>query len=255
MGRGSRARIGLAVGLGAAIVLLSLIPGACASSPADSLDVFAAASLTDAFDELAHEFETDSGIDVRLNFAGSAALREQLLDGAPADVFASANLAIGEQVASALDLAAPQPFASNRLVLAVPAANPAEVDDLGDLDRAELFVGRCAAGVPCGDLADELLTSAGVVGAFDTVDGDVRLVLRRLVDAELDAGLIYSSDVVASSGAVTEISAPGGHKDGVAVVQYPIVVVSDDDAAQRFVEFVASDRGREVLAAWGFGAP
>ena len=218
------------------------------------VDVFAAASLTDAFTELAEEFEaSNTGVEVRLNFAGTSTLREQLLDGAEADVFASANMAIMDRlVADGVVGGAPQVAARNVLTLAVPGDNPAGVGGLDDLSRSDLLVGVCARGVPCGDLAHELSISTGLRIEADTAEADVRSLARRLADRELDVALVYASDVVADAerlrAIAVDVDLPG--------TVYPIAAIdaADGDAAA-FVGFVLGPDGRQVLERWGFTAP
>ncbi len=224
----------------------------CGSSD-EPVDVFAAASLADAFEEMAREFRVASGIEVRLNFGGSSSLREQILDGASVDVFASANATIMEDAARARTGFGPRvTMAVNELVVAVPASNPANVTGVGDLAEADLFVGVCAAGVPCGDLAERYLAQSDVAAAIDTFEPDVRFVVSRLVDGELDAGLVYLSDVAASDGRLVLVD----RADPPVVTSYPIAVVDQDRAdAQAFVDFVVGPQGRAVLERWGFRTP
>src|SRR5690606_34061099 len=149
----------------------------------------------------------------------------------------------------------PVVFATNRLRLAVPAGNPADVTGLDDLARDELLVGLCAEGVPCGELARRVLADAGVTPAPDTEEPDVRALLAKIEAGELDAGLVYTTDVRAASGAVEGIDVPAGEAG---TTRYPIATVAGaphPDAAAAFVAFVASPAGRDVLAGHGFGPP
>lgn len=228
------------------------------SDDGETLDVFAAASLTEVFTELAETYEARSpGTDVRLNFAGSSALREQLIDGADADVFASADEANMEPLIAA-GRVAPDPwvFATNRLVLAVPESNPAGVVGLGDLARRDLFVGVCARGVPCGDLAAETLDAAGVVASADTYEPNVRSLVNRLADGELDVALVYLTDVQAPGSGLEIVPTDLGDSH----TSYPIAPILDEAGgvsaeANAFVAFVLSPEGRSVLESWGFAAP
>ncbi len=246
------------MGLKVWIVVLVIITAGCAAAGSDSeeLVVFAAASLTEAFGEIERAFEEATpGVDVRLNLAGSSTLREQILEGAPASVFASANPEVMDQVVVAdKTVGVPVVFARNRLVLAVPSGNPAGVRGLGDLGRSELFIGTCAPGVPCGDLARTVLSGAGVELRTDTNEPDVRALLTKLAAGELDAGLMYATDVLAAGDAVEVIPTGGGG----AAAAYPIAALAaapDPALARAFVAFVLSDRGREILADHGFEAP
>jgi molybdate transport system substrate-binding protein len=224
---------------------------------AGSITVFAAASLTDAFGEIADEFEAaNPGVSVESNFGASSALREQILAGAPADVFASANLANMDQVVEA-DAAAgdARTFATNRLEIVVPAGNPADVTGLAAFGDDDLLVGLCAAEVPCGDLGREALANAGVTPAVDTEEPDVRSLLTKVEAGELDAGLVYATDVLAAGDAVEGIEIPAA--DNV-VAEYPIATLAEGGAAEvadAFVAYVLSDAGQDILASYGFDSP
>lgn len=261
------------------LALLGLVAGACGDSSdraADTADptsgapaeagaesveeatvlVFAAASLTDALDDVAEAFETaHPGLTVELNVSGSSALREQILAGAPADVFASANTSNMDSVVSEGAAADPEIFATNHLQIVVPAGNPGGVSGLADLARDELLIGLCAADVPCGELARQALAAAGVEPAQDTDEPDVRALLTKVAEGELDAGIVYTTDVIAEGDAVEGIAIPAEHD---VVTEYPIAVLTDapePDAAAAFVAFVLSDAGQAILASYGFGNP
>jgi molybdate transport system substrate-binding protein len=219
--------------------------------------VSAAASLTDAFEEIATAFEVaNPGVNVVLNLAGSSALREQILEGAPADVFASANMINMDKVVAAGEVAGePAVFAHNLLEIAVPAGNPAGITGLSDLSRDELLIGLCAEGVPCGDFARIALARAGVVPAVDTNEPDVRALLTKIELGELDAGITYVTDVASADGAVSGVEIP--EADNV-VAEYPIAVLSNAPnhaAAEAFVAFVLSNDGQTILRDYGFAAP
>lgn len=217
--------------------------------------VFAASSLSEAFVDMTAAFEADRpGVAVELNLAGSSALREQIAEGAPADVFAAADdasmAALVQDGVLGDDGAAPVTFATNRVTLAVQPGNPAGVSGLADLARPELLVGVCAVGVPCGDLARDVLDRGGVAASVDTEEPNVRALAQKIADGELDVGLVYVTDVDDRLAAV-----PIGPAGDV-VARYPIVALpgSGPDAAA-FVDFVLSDAGRRILADHGFGAP
>ena len=218
-----------------------------------SITVFAAASLTDAFGQVADDFvEANPAVDVELNLAGSSALREQILAGAPSDVFASANTSNMDQVVEAGAADEPEIFTRNALEIVVPAGNPAGVDGLDDFADPDLLIGLCADAVPCGDLGRQALADAGVTPAPDTDEPDVRSVLTKVAAGELDAGLVYRSDVVAAGDDVEGIEIPD---DVNVIAEYPIATLSASGApevADAFVEFVLSDDGQAILASWGF---
>lgn len=234
------------------LVVLSLWSVACSGGSADTeLVVSAAASLTDAFGDLEVAFEQEHpGTDVVLNLGGSSALREQILEGAPIGVFASANVETMAAVVEEGLASAPEVFALNRLVLAVPSGNPAGVSSLADLGRSDLLVGLCIAAVPCGALAVDALERAGIEAAADSEEPDVRSLLAKLEADELDVALVYASDAAASDevDVVAEVDVE---------TAYLIALIDTrrDAAAEAFVAFVRSDRGRQVLAEYGFLLP
>jgi len=192
------------------------------------------------------------GTDVQLNLAGSSTLREQILGGAPADVFAPVDERNMSAVDSAGELASePVIFAHNVLQIAVPRSNPGQVVDLADLANPDLLVGICAEGVPCGDFARQALSSAGVEASIDTNEGDVRALLTKIEADELDAGIVYATDINSTS-AVLGIEIPAEVNVD---VRYPIAVLAaarNSVAASAFVDFVLSPAGQEIIVAEGF---
>jgi molybdate transport system substrate-binding protein len=226
------------------------------TGPSGSITVFAAASLTDAFDEVALAFEdANPGVTVAPSYAGSSALREQILDGAPADVFASANTSNMDAVVDAGEATAPTAFARNRLQIVVPAGNPAGVTGLADFAEADLLIGLCAEEVPCGQFGREALANAGVTPAVDTNEPDVRSLLTKVGAGELDAGLVYVTDVMAGGDTVEGVHIPAEQN---VTALYPIAVLKrseNDVAAAAFVEFVLSAEGQQILGSFGFEAP
>ena len=216
-----------------------------------------AASLTDAFRELAAAFEAvHQGTHVVLNAGGSSALRAQILEGAPVDVFVSANTSNMDQVVAAGAVAGePVVFAHNRLRIAVPAGNPGRVTGLHDFARGDLLIGVCAAQVPCGELAHEALSRAGVTPAIDTNEPDVRALLTKVELGELDAALTYATDVMSAGERVEGIDVPDAFN---VEATYPIAVLADAPhprAAAAFVSFVTSEAGRAILTRHGFAEP
>jgi len=237
-----------------ALLALTLAVAGCSSSGADPLLVSAAASLTDAMNEMAEAYESASGTEVVLNFAGSSSLREQILAGAAVDVYASADISNMDPLASAGLVAKYRIFATNRLQIAVPIDNPAEVTGLEDLANPALFVGLCALEVPCGSYGMEAFAIAGVVPSVDTYETDVRALLTKVREGELDAGLVYATDV-ASDALVTGVDVPEEHN---VLVSYPIAAIStsaNPEAATGFLEFALSGAGRAVLSRYGFSIP
>ncbi len=221
-----------------------------------TISVFAAASLTDAFGEIGDAFEAaNPGVTVELNFAASSALREQILSGAPADVFASANTFNMDQVVDGGAADAPTAFVANQLQIAVPAGNPAGITGLADFGNGDLLVGLCAVEVPCGQFGRHALTNAGVTPAVDTNEPDVRSLLTKVEAGELDVGIVYVTDVQSAGDAVDGIDIPA--KANV-TASYPIASLTDAgnrEVADAFVAFVLSEAGQAILVSYGFDAP
>ena len=238
------------------VVGLLLLWSACGADDDTSIRVLAASSLTDAFEALAEAFaatEAAGGMSVELSFAGSATLAAQLEEGAPADVVATADEAtMARVVESGRAVAPPQLFATNELTIAVHPSATAEVAELADLGDDEVLVALCAPQVPCGALSGELLAAAGVEVDPATNEPNVRSVLTKVVLGEVDAGLVYRTDL---AGAEPDdvVERPTGVTDAPRN-RYPIAALSDDAAAQAFVEFVRSPAGQTVLASFGFEA-
>ena len=239
--------------------VVAVIVVGCAAAPGSGdiegeVLVSAAASLTDAFRSVEAAFEDlHPDVDVILNFGPSSGLRTQIVEGAPVDVFASADTANMDAVADEW-ATEPSVFATNRLAIAVPAGNPAGVGGLADLARDDLLIGLCAEGDPCGEYARTALASAGVVASVDTAETDVRALLDKIAAGELDAGIVYWSDVRGNR-SVEDVAIPAEHD---VVASYPIAVLSgapNPAAARAFVEFVLSLQGQGIMSAHGLGSP
>lgn len=230
------------IAAGAAILMLAGCATPGTVEPGGTVTVFAAASLTGAFDEIAGDFEAaNPGVDVVLNFGGSASLANQIAEGAPADVFASAAgaSAVGDDG---------EIFATNSLEIAVPVGNPGAVAGIEDLANPDLTLAICAVEVPCGAAAQHVFDVVGMTAAPDTLEQDVKAVLTKVVLGEVDAGLVYRTDVLAAD--VEGIEFP---EAAAAVNRYPIVAFTEPGAA--FAAWVLSDAGQAVLEKAGFGAP
>jgi len=222
-----------------------------------TLTVFAAASLADVFTDLGDQLMADNPeLDVQFNFAGSSALATQIAQGAPADVFASANQPQMAVVTDAgLEAEDPAVFTENVLEIAVPADNPGGVTGLDDFADPELTLAICAAEVPCGAAAEKVFTAAGITAVPDTLEEDVRAALTKVELGEVDAALVYASDVQGAGPDVEGIEFPEAEE---AINEYPICALADapnPDAAQAFIDLVLSDDGQEALEAAGFRAP
>jgi molybdate transport system substrate-binding protein len=236
------------------------VPAASSSSGdvvSGDVVVFAAASLTEAFTRIGDRFE-EAHPDARVtfSFAASSALAQQVVAGAPAGVFAAASPATMSVVTD--DGGAdgePQVFARNRLQIVVPAGNPGDVSGLADLADPGLAIALCAEQVPCGAAATAVLAAAGVVPAPDTLEQDVKAVLSKVVLGEVDAGLVYRTDVLAAGDDVEGIAFPEADD---AVTDYPVVALdgaTEPAVAHAFVAYVLSADGQQVLAEAGFDAP
>ncbi len=217
------------------------------------MTVYAAASLSEAFEDLATEYEAaNPDVDVRLNFAGSARLAAQISAGARADVFASANGATMSRVeAEGLTAAPPVLFVRNRLALVVPIDNPGNVTELADLSDDSLVLAVCAPEVPCGALAQAVLNDAGVDADADTEETSVRAVLTKVMLGEADAGLVYATDVAAGGDKVASV--PLGPQ--IRFNDYPVAAISDRAVASDFVDFVLGPDGQGILRSHGFESP
>jgi molybdate transport system substrate-binding protein len=225
-----------------------------ADAVSGSITVFAAASLTDAFEEVGSAFEeANPDATVEFNFGASSALREQILAGAPSDVFASANPSNMDQVVDAGEVEGDdEVFVRNELEIAVPAGNPGPVDGLDDFATPDLLIGLCAEEVPCGEFGREALANAGVTPSVDTNEPDVRSLLTKVEAGDLDAGIVYVTDVLAAGDAVEGVEIP--EEDNV-IAEYPIAALSasaSPEVAEAFVAFVLSDEGQEILESYGF---
>jgi len=227
-----------------------------AAEPSGTLTVFAAASLTETFDALAEEFERQHpSVEVVVNYGGSAALAQQIVSGAPADVFAAASEATMQTVADEGLAADPVIFATNTLELVVPAGNPGAVAGLSDLARPELVIALCDPVAPCGAAAEKLLVAVEIAAAPDTLEEDVKAVVTKVRLGEADAGLVY----------VTDVRAAGDDVEGIAIAESaeavnvypasPIVGSSNPGAAVAWIAMLTGLEGRKVLAEAGFGEP
>ncbi|RCV49294.1 molybdate ABC transporter substrate-binding protein [Marinitenerispora sediminis] len=247
------AALGLLLGAAACAEVDGSATGAEGSDPR-TLTVFAAASLTDTFEELAERFEADHpGTEVEFNFAGSSELAGQITEGAPADVFASADT---RTMALVVDAGAaegePRVFARNSLEIAVPPDNPAGITGLADLAGEDVRVALCAEEVPCGAATRTVLEESGVDVEPATWEPDVRAALTRVRLGEVDAALVYRTDVIAAGDDVTGIDF---EEAAAAVNDYPVVDLADapqPDLAAEWVELVRSGTGGGVLEAAGF---
>lgn len=225
------------------------------SGPA--VTVFAAASLSGAFRDVAARFERrHPGARVTLNLAGSQLLAGQILQGAPADVFASADTLQMRRVGgSGLLAGEPAVFATNELVLAVEPGNPLRVRELADLARDDVVAVLAAPQVPAGRYARRALRAAGVGARPASLETDVKQVLAKVVLGEADAGVVYRTDVRAAGERVEAVPLPTAHQVPALYTVATVLDAPHPGAARAFADFLLSPAGREVLADHGFGPP
>lgn len=260
---------GSAAGAAVVVAALALVLAGCggsadrdgASSGAgaapQALNVFAAASLKDTFGTIEKQFEQQNpGTDVTLTFAGSSDLATQIANGAPADVFASADDKNMAKVTQAgLNQGEPQRFATNVLQIAVAPNNPKGITGLADLANPANKTVVCAPQVPCGSAAQKVEKAAGVDISPVSEEQDVKSVLSKVTSGNADAGLVYVTDVTAAGGAVKGV---GFAESSQAVNNYPIVALTSSEnpeLAARWVQAVTGPTGRQTFGAAGFGAP
>lgn len=256
--RGRRRRWAVALAVGLALTGCAGDGGDAGAEPGAGADatvtVFAAASLAEPMTDLAQRFEAaHAGVTVRLSLGGSSDLAAQVVAGAPADVFASADVPTMESLG---DVAVgPRDLATNRLQIAVPPGNPAGIRTLADLAGDEVRLVVCAAAVPCGRIAREVASAAAVRLDPVSQEQSVTDVLGKVASGEADAGLVYVTDVLAARGSVEGIAFPEAAE---AVVTCRITTVAGsrhERLARQFVDLVTSDVGRTVLDDAGFGRP
>jgi molybdate transport system substrate-binding protein len=250
----------------AAAVLLVTSTAGCSTggdSAADdgndrsTLRVFAAASLTETFTELAESYEqANPGTAVELNFAGSSDLVAQIQEGAPADVIATADEPnMAELTEDDLLAQAPQVFATNTLTIAVAPGNPRGIHDLSDLAADGIVVVVCAVQVPCGTASAQVLEEAGVEVAPVSEENAVTGVVSKVATGQADAGLAYATDAAVEDSGVQAVDFPEAES---VVNRYPITALqqsAEPEAAAEFVDFILSGSSRQVFDAAGFGAP
>jgi molybdate transport system substrate-binding protein len=219
--------------------------------------VFAAASLQQVFTKLGKEFEAaNPGTTVSFNFGGSGTLAASITSGAPADVFAAASDATMATVTKAGDTpTAPVTFTKNVLEIAVAPGNPKHITSLADLTKPGVKVALCAKTEPCGAAAVTALADAGVKLTPVTYEPDVTSAQNVVQEGQVDASLVYRTNVLGAAGKITGVNFPTAEQ---AITDYPIAVLKNAPngaAGQAFVNFVLSSTGQQVLTAAGFQQP
>jgi molybdate transport system substrate-binding protein len=253
-----RSRIRLAAVLAVAALALAACGddsgGASGGRSPAEIKVFAAASLTAAFTDLGQQYRSaNGGAKVTFNFAGSQALATQIRQGAPADVFASADIPNMDKVKDLVGT--PQNFASNLLQIVVEKGNPKGVKTLDDLANPDLKVVLAAPDVPAGRYAKQVLDQAGVGVRPVSQEDNVKAVVTKVSLGEADAGIVYVTDVTAGGDKVQGVDIP---REQNVVATYPIATVKAgkaQDKAQAFMDLVLSDQGQQVLSRYGFLPP
>jgi molybdate transport system substrate-binding protein len=230
---------------------------AAAAKPTGQLVVFAATSLTGAFDKIGAQFEkANPGVTVKFNYNGSSSLVTQIKQGAPADVFASANTSNMTAITDAsLNSAAPQVFARNSGEIAVEAGNPQHVTSVSALANPALKVVVCAPEVPCGSLAQQIFKNAGVTVKPVSEEENVGGVVTKVSTGEADAGVVYVTDVKSAGNKVAGVAIPADQNE---TADYPIAQLKgapNATAGAAFISYVLSPPGQQVLASFGFLPP
>lgn len=244
----------LALGVAGSLVLIAGTT-ACddSSGSEDTLTVLAASSLTEAFGELEKRYEENHDVDVEISYDSSSVLAAQVLEGAPADVLATADdPTMRSVVDEGLTDGGSTNFATNTLTVVTPPQNPAGIEDIDDLDDPDVKYAVCVPEAPCGNASERLLELNAVGTEPATEEENVKSVLTKVTLGEVDAGLVYASDAQAAGDDVTTVRTANAAK---VVNSDPIAVLADtDDAgtAHDWVEYVLSDEGSQVLRSYGF---
>ena len=226
------------------------------TSVSGTITVFAAASLQGAFTTLGKQFEAaHPGTTVKFSFGASSSLADQITSGSPADVFASASPTNMDQVVKADDASNPVTFAKNVMEVAVPPSNPAHVTSVSNLASSSVKTALCQPQVPCGFTAQKVFSNAKISVKPVTLQPDVKSVLTQVELDNVDAGMVYVTDVKAAGSKVKGIPIPASENASTA---YPIATINSSknkSTAQAFAAYVASPAGQKVLGADGFEKP
>ena len=249
-----RRLLGLLVG---ALLVAACGGGQQQLSGSTTLTVLAAASLSGALGEIGQRFHSaHQDVQTKMSFGASSTLGAQIAQGAPADVFASADdPSMATVTKASLVDGSPHVFARNRLAVIVGRGNPKGIHGLQDLARNDLVVVLCAPQVPCGRYARQSLGKAGVTVKPKSDEADVKSVVSKVVAGEADAGIVYVTDITATAGKADAVDIPA--PDNVEA-SYPIAVISSSPnraAARNFVDFVTRSEGQQVLQRFGFQSP
>lgn len=244
--------------LGVAVFAAAMLAG-CGSDEPDEIVVSAASSLTDAFTDIAEAFEEENGTTATLNFGASSELAVQIVEGAPADVFASANAAQMNVVVDAGKAEDPVAFVQNEIVIVTPAGREA-VTEFEDLAADGIRLVLAGPEVPVGEYARDAIAAAdealgngfgdAVLANVVSEEANVRAVLSKIELGEADAGIVYATDAAISGDAVETYRIPAEYAEPAEYFIAPLV--DSGDAAQEFVDYILSDAGQAILAEYGF---
>ena len=242
------------VALAAVPILMAAQPAAAGQKPSGEITVFAASSLTESFTAVAKQFEKKHPhVTVKFDFDSSANLAAQIQQGAPADVFASADEANLQKAVDSGDVTTkPVVFAKNRLEIAVEKGNPKRIKGLADLDKSGLVVVLCADAVPCGKYAAEAFANARVTVSPASKEENAKATLSKVSLGEADASVVYVTDVQAAKGGVSGVKIPDRQN---VIATYPIAVTKDSRssaAATAWVQFIESKTAQTTLRKFGF---
>ena len=244
---------------GVAAVSLLLAAGCSDDDPAASggsgtLTILAASSLTDAYNDLAEVYEQEhDGVEVRLTYDSSSTLAEQVIQGAPADILATADEGTMQGVVDeGLTASDPVVFARNMLTLVTPADNPAGIESIEDLNNPDVDYAVCVPDAPCGIASEKVLSIVNVTSDPVTEEANVRDTLTKVTAGEVDAGLVYVSDAQAAGDDVQTIEVPEASQAINPDVIAPLGDAADADLAQDWIDLVTSDEGQQALEGYGF---
>jgi molybdate transport system substrate-binding protein len=231
-------------------------PSASSTGLSGNLTVSAASSLTDVFTSLGDQFMSENpGVKITFNFASSSDLAEQIVQGAPVDVFASASDSTMQTVVDAGDAGDPTKFARNSLEIATPPSNPADVSSLNDLAKSSVSVAVCTPDAPCGAATQTLFANNKLKVTPVTLEPDVRSVLTKVTADEVDAGVVYITDVQAAGSDVHGVTIPPPQNVSTDYLIAALSGAGNSSAADAWVAFVLSPTGQKALQQAGFAKP
>lgn len=248
----------------APVALLGLAVTGCGSDDSDGssgvsgdVTVFAASSLTAAFTDIGAAYTAEyPDAEVTFNFGASSELVTQIGEGAPADVFASADLNNMTKLTDAGDNGSePVVFTTNLATIIVAPGNPEGITGVADLADEDLVVVQCAPDVPCGAYAARIFENAGVTVTPKSLEENVKAVVTKVTLGEADAGIVYVTDVIAAGDDAEGVEVPAEVN---VVAEYPIAVTAEApnaEGGEAFIDFVTGEQGQEILASYGFVAP